>query len=77
MVRRARLRDGVPLSEIFQKVGSVDLSQYPPWLVVLAGTLAAALIIWILMKVLKLALWLLFFAVLIGGIAWAGWLLVQ
>ena len=50
---------------------------YPPWLVVLGLTLAAALAIWILGKLLKFALWLLFFAVLIGGIGWALWLLLQ
>lgn len=55
----------------------MDLSGYPRWLVVLATTLVAALIIWILMKLLKWTLWLLFFGVLIGGAAWALWLLVQ
>lgn len=55
----------------------VDLSAYPPWLVVLGGTLLAALAIWIAMKLLKWTLWLLFFAVLIGGTLWALWLLVN
>ena len=77
VARRARLRGGVLLAEIIAKTWTVDLSEYPRWLVVLGGTLAAALAIWILMKVLKLALWLLFFAVLIGGVAWAAWLLVN
>ena len=46
-------------------------------LVVLGGSFALALLIWILMKLMKLALWLAFYGVLIGGIAWAGWLLLH
>ncbi len=65
------------LAELIQKAWSVDVSEYPQWLVVLVGTLVAALVIWIAMKLLKLALWLLFFAVLLGGIGWAFWLLVN
>ena len=59
------------------KTWSVDVSEYPPWLVALVGTLVAALVIWIAMKLLKVALWLLFYTVLIGGIGWALWLLVN
>ena len=53
----------------------IDLSAWPRWLVVLAGTLVLALLIWVGMKLLKVALWLLFFAVLIGGFFWSMWLL--
>ena len=43
---------------------------------IISGTaLLAALLIWLMIKLLKGALWLLLFAVLIGGVAWAGWLL--
>ncbi len=55
----------------------IDLSAWPRWLVVLAATLVVALVIWIGIKLLKLALWLLFFAVLIGGLGWAVWELVK
>ena len=48
----------------------IDLSAYPRWMVVLVGTLLAVVVIWILMKVLKWALWLLLFAVLVGGVAY-------
>src|SRR5688572_4411983 len=72
-----RLRGRVLLAEVVSKTFFVDLSAYPRWLVVLIGTLAAALVIWILMKVLKWTLWLLLFAVLVGGLTWAGWLLFQ
>jgi hypothetical protein len=74
---RARLRGRVLLAEVVTRTWFVDLSDYPRWLVVLGGTLVAALVIWILMKVLKVALWLLFYTVLIGGIGWALWLLVN
>jgi hypothetical protein len=50
---------------------------YPPWLVVLGLTLAVALAIWILGKLLKWALWLLLIAVLVGGLGWAVWLLIR
>ncbi len=65
------------LAEVVSKSTFIDLSGYPRWLVVLVGTLVAALAIWIGMKLLKLALWLLFFLVLAGGIAWAVWELVR
>ena len=65
------------LAEVVTNSYLLDLSAYPKWLVVLIGTLAAALIIWILIKLLKLALWLLFFAVLFGGFFWAGFLLMN
>lgn len=50
----------------------IDLSAYPQWLVVIVGTLLAVLAIWILMKIMKFAMWVLLFCVLIGGILWAG-----
>ena len=62
---------------VFRKTWDVDLSQYPQWLVVLVGTLVVALVVWIAMKLLKVALWLLLFVVLCGGIGWALWLLVR
>ena len=72
-----RLRGGVQLAEIVTKTWFVDLDAYPRWLVVFVATLVAALLVWIAMKVLKLALWLLFYGVLIGGTAYAVWLLVN
>jgi hypothetical protein len=71
------LVERVWFAEVVTKTVFVDLSAYPRWLVVLVGTLIAALAIWILMKLLKWALWLLFFAVLVGGVFWAMWLLFQ
>ena len=68
-----RLGVAMLLAEVVTKTYFVDLSAYPRWLVILAGTVILALAIWIGMKLLKVALWLLFFAVLIGGFAWAVW----
>jgi len=65
------------LAEVVSKSYFIDLNGYPRWLVVLVGTLVAALLIWMGMKLLKVALWLLFFLVLFGGIAWAVWELVK
>jgi hypothetical protein len=55
----------------------IDLSAYPDWLLVLGGTLVTAFLVWLMITLLKWALWLLFFAVLIGGVGWAAWLLVR
>ena len=64
------------LALVKQTVTVVDLSAYPSWLVVLCGTLMAALAIWVLIKLLKWALWLLFFGVLIGGLIWTACLII-
>src|SRR5438309_954210 len=74
---RLRLRDIVLIALVKDSVTVVDLSGYPQWLVVSGGTLVVALGIWVLMKLLKLTLWLLLFVVLFGGLGWAGWLLIR
>jgi hypothetical protein len=74
---KPRLRGGVLLAEFVTKTWSVDLDAYPRWLVVLVATLVASLLIWIVIKVSKLALWLVLLAVLIGGTGYALWLLVN
>ena len=71
------LGGGVPFAEVVTQTYVFDLSAYPRWLVVLAGTLVAVVGIWVLMKLLKLTLWLLLLAVFIGGIAWAVWELMH
>jgi hypothetical protein len=67
----------VLLAEVVTRSLFVDLSAFPKWLVVLVGSLLAALAIWIMIKLLKWALWLLFFGVLVGGVLWAGYLLIS
>ena len=74
---RSPLRGRVLFADVVTKSYFVDLSAYPKWLVVLVVTLAAALVIWIMIKLLKWALWLLFFAVLVGGVLWSAYLLVN
>jgi hypothetical protein len=73
----AGLRGRVSFAEVVTHSWSVDLSAYPRWLVVLAGTMIVAVVLWILMKLLKWALWLLIIGVLLGGFFWAGWELMQ
>ena len=65
------------LAEVVTRSLFVDLSAYPKWLVVLVGSLVAALVIWIVMKLLRWTLWLLFFGVLVGGVLWAACLLIN
>lgn len=65
------LGDGVSFAEVVTPTWFVDLSAYPRWLVVLAATLLAAAILWVLMKLLKWTLWLLIIVVLLAGSFWA------
>lgn len=54
-----------------------SLADYPRWFVVACGTIVAAVLIWLLMKLLKLTMWLLIFAVLVVGLGSAAWLLLK
>lgn len=76
-MRAVRLGEIVFLALVKESVTVVDLSGYPDWLLVLGGTIVAAVIVWLLITLLKWTLWLLFYGVLIGGVIWAGWLLLQ
>ncbi len=76
-MRLVRLGNRVFLALVKESVTVVDLSGYPDWLLVLGGTVGVALIVWLLITLLKWTLWLLFYGVLIGGVMWAGWLLLQ
>lgn len=48
---------------------------YPPWLVVACAAAAGIALLWLLLKLLKAALWLLFFGALVAGVAAVVWLL--
>ena len=50
-----------------------SLEGYPDWLIILVGTLVAALAIWLFIKLIKLALWMLLAVVLVGGLAAVLW----
>jgi hypothetical protein len=51
-----------------------SLAEYPHWFVVACAAVAALAVLWLLARLLKAALWLLFFGVLIAAVAAAAWL---
>jgi len=50
----------MPLSGMFE-----SLSAYPHWFVVACAALAAAVVLWVLLKLIKAALWVLVLGLLI------------
>ncbi len=54
-----------------------SLAEYPRWFVVACVTVVAALGIWLLIKVVKMTLYILLVAVIVGGLAMVGWLLMN
>jgi hypothetical protein len=54
-----------------------SLAEYPHWFVVACATLAAVAVLWLLVRLLKAALWLLFFGVLFVAVSSALWLLFR
>ena len=73
-----RLRGAVLLALLAKTTTMLDsLAEYPRWFVVACGTIVAAILIWIGMKLLKLALWLLLAVVLVVGLGMAAWLLIK
>jgi hypothetical protein len=55
--------------------GMLDsLAEYPHWFVVACATLAAGALLWLLMKLLKAALWIMIVGILLVGGAAAIWL---
>ena len=53
-----------------------SLADYPQWFVVACVTVVAAVMIWVLVKLLKWALWVALIAVLVvGGVMVAGFLM--
>ncbi|MEN9631801.1 MAG: hypothetical protein RL077_205 [Verrucomicrobiota bacterium] len=67
----------MPVADLVTTLSGIDLSAWPRWLLVLLGTMGCALVIWIGIKLMKLALWLLFFCVMVSGVGWAAWLLLS
>ena len=53
------------------------LADYPPWFVAAAVTLAAAVALWLLARVLKWLLWILLVAVLAGGAVLTVWMVMK
>jgi hypothetical protein len=54
-----------------------SLADYPPWLVAACVTVVVAGLIWVLVKLLKWALWIALIAVLLVGAATVAGLLLQ
>jgi hypothetical protein len=54
-----------------------SLAEYPHWFVVTCAAVAAAAVLWLLLKLLKVALWLLFVGVVVAAGLTAIWLLLR
>jgi len=61
----------VNAAEASVHVLGIDLSGWPRWALIAAGTLLVAGGLWVAMKVLKWALGLLLVLVVLGGLIWA------
>jgi hypothetical protein len=70
---------GVVLPAAFVQTTTMldSLAEYPRWFVVACATIVLAVGLWIGMKLLKLALWLLIGTVLVVGLGTAAWLLLK
>jgi hypothetical protein len=67
----AGLGGAVNAAEASVHVLGIDLSGWPRWALIAAGTLLVAGGLWVAMKVLKWALGLLLVLVVLGGLVWA------
>ncbi|HXN35539.1 MAG TPA: hypothetical protein VN877_05175 [Opitutaceae bacterium] len=54
-----------------------SLAQYPHWFVVACAVVAAALVLWLIVKLLKAALWILIFGVVAVAVCAGVWLLLR
>jgi hypothetical protein len=54
-----------------------SLAEYPHWFVVACSLLVSIAVLWVLLKLLKAALWLLLFAVIATGVLAAVWYLFR
>jgi hypothetical protein len=54
-----------------------SVSEYPHWLVETCTIVAAVFVIWIILKILKVALWIFLVGVLVVGGATAVWMLMR
>jgi hypothetical protein len=51
-----------------------SLAEYPHWFVVACAAVAAAAVLWLLLKLLKAAMWILFIGVVVSAGLVAVWL---
>jgi hypothetical protein len=54
-----------------------SLAEYPHWFVVACAAVAAAAVLWLLVRLLKAALWILFTGVVVSVVLAAIWLLLR
>jgi hypothetical protein len=54
-----------------------SLAQYPHWFVVGCAAVAAVVLLWLALKLVKAVVWILLFAVLIVGGAAAVWMFLR
>jgi hypothetical protein len=70
--------EGVLLAVLTKSSTLVDsLDAYPRWLVAAGATVAVAVAIWLVAKLLKWTLLVLLFVVLVGGLGVTAWLLLR
>jgi hypothetical protein len=49
------------------------LAGYHHWLVVACAVLVAAVALWLLLKLIEVALWILFYGIIVFAVLWAVW----
>jgi hypothetical protein len=54
-----------------------SLAQYPHWFVVTCAVVGGAIVLWIVVKLLKAALWMLLFGAIVVAVSAAAWLLLR
>jgi hypothetical protein len=54
-----------------------SLSEYPHWFVVACAAVAAVAVLWILVRLLKAALWILFTGIVLSAALAVVWLLLR
>jgi hypothetical protein len=53
-----------------------SLAGYPRWFVAACLVLAGSLVLWLVFKLVKLAMWLLVVGIVVAGLAAAAWVLL-
>jgi hypothetical protein len=54
-----------------------SLAQYPHWFVVACAAVAAALLLWLILKLVKAVLWIVLLGALVVGAAAAVWMFLH
>ncbi len=54
-----------------------SLAQYPHWFVVVCAVFAAAVVLWVLLKLLKATLWILLVGLVVAAVVAAAWMFLS